>query len=156
MRNSTKDILAAVFCLLCAAIFLAQMEELEGVSLYFPSMLLIFIVVLSLGLLGNALLTLRKEQRQAADEEPVSWPRVGLISAGSIAYVAFIPMLGFYPASALFLLGMAWFLRDKSDARRKTVIAASLFTIVLCLSVWGGFTLLLDVPTPESVFFQEE
>lgn len=155
MRSSTKDILAAVFCLLFALAFQVQTGELEGISLYFPRMLLIFITALSLVLLGNALLKIRKEQRQAGDDEPVSWPRVGLISAGSIAYVAIIPMLGFYPTSAVFLFGMAWLLRDKSDPTRKTMIAASLFTIVLCLSVWGGFTLLLDVPTPESIFSQE-
>lgn len=154
MRSSTKDILAAVFCLLVALAFQMQTGNLEGISLYFPRMLLIFITVLSLGLLGNALITIRKEQREA-DDEPVSWLRVGFISAGSIAYVAVIPLAGFYPASAVFLFVMAWLLRDRSHATLKVVLAASLFTIVLCFAVWGGFTMLLDVPTPESIFLQE-
>lgn len=154
MRSSTKDILAAVFCLLVALAFQMQTGNLEGISLYFPRMLLIFITVLSLGLLGNALITIRKEQREA-DDEPVSWLRVGFISAGSIAYVAVIPLAGFYPASAVFLFVMAWLLRDRSHATLKVVLAASLFTIVLCFAVWGGFTILLDVPTPESIFLQE-
>ena len=154
MRSSTKDILAAGFCLLFALAFQVQTDDLEGISLYFPRILLVFITALSLGLLGNALLKIRKEQ-QASEDEPVSWPRVCLISAGSIAYVAIIPMLGFYPASAIFLFAMAWVLRDKTVSMRKTLIAASMFTVVLCFAVWGGFGLLLNVPTPESIFLQE-
>lgn len=154
MRSSTKDILAAAFCLLFVLAFQMQTGELEGISLYFPYLLLIFLTALSLVLLGNALRKMRHERR-AENSEPVSWPRVGLISVGSVAYVAVIPLLGFYPATIVFLFGMAWILRDKSHSARRAVVAASLLTIILCLSVWGGFSLLLDVPTPESIFSRE-
>ena len=153
MRSSTKDISAAVFCLVIVVAFYAQSGELEGISLYFPRMLLVFLTVGSLVLLGMGISKSRKEQREE-DDEPVSWPRVALISAGSIAYVAVIPLLGFYPASILFLFIMAWLLRERSASARKTLIAAALFTAVLCFAVWGGFTWLLNVPTPESILFE--
>lgn len=162
MTKSTKDILAAVACLIIAGIFYSQMGELEGISRVFPGMLIAFIAVCGLALLGLGLLSRRKERREidgepvamGREEEPVSMGRVALISLGSVAYVAVIPAIGFYLASAVFLFAMAWVLRDISVEKRKTVLAAVLFTAVLCLSVWGTFSLLLNVPTPESVFFQ--
>lgn len=154
MRDSTKDILAAVTTLAIAAAFYFQTGELDGISLYFPRILLIFLTAGSVVLLINALRKMRTEQKESGDE-PVSLSRVALISVGSVAYVVVIPLLGFYPASLLFLVVMGLLLRDKPAGMKKALLATALFTFVLCFCVWGGFSWLLNVPTPESILFSE-
>lgn len=153
MRGSTKDILAAAATLGIVAAFYAQTGELDGISLYFPRMLFIFLTAGSVILLLNALRKMRTEQKESGDEA-VSLPRVAIIALGSIGYVAIIPLLGFYPASLVFLVLMGLLLRDKSAGMKKALLTTALFTLVLCFCVWGGFSWLLNVPTPESVLFQ--
>jgi hypothetical protein len=150
MRSRTTDIAAGLASLAFAGMFQAQAGELEGVSLLFPRMLIIFLT------LGGAYLVIKGILRGAAasqESEPVNVRRVVTISAGSVIYVLAIPLLGFYPASALFLFAMAMILGDTTTNTARLAMLSAMFTAILCVAVWLGFALMLNVPTPQSVLF---
>ncbi len=153
MRSSVADIASGLAVLVMAGVFHAQSGDLEGVSLLFPRMLIIFMALGGIYLCGLGLLKGRKGAEAPQDDEPVAVNRVVMISAGAIAYVAIIPVLGFYLASALYLFGMSMVLSDAGGTTRKKAVASAAFTVVLCLFVWIGFAMLLGVPTPEGMLF---
>jgi hypothetical protein len=104
-------------------------------------------------LVAKGLIKGRKSSAATEDTEPVKFKRVGIISAGSVVYVLVVPLLGFYPATVLFLFGMAMVLGDSNVTTAKKAMASAFFTVVLCVAVWLGFAFLLGVPTPQSVLF---
>jgi len=152
MISRTTDIAAGLAVLGIAGMFQAQSGELEGVSLLFPRMLIIFMTIGGLYLVAKGLIKGRKPSAATEDSEPVKLKRVGIISAGSVVYVLVVPLLGFYPATILFLFGMAMVLGDSTGDTVKKALASAFFTAVLCLAVWLGFALMLNVPTPQSIF----
>jgi hypothetical protein len=157
MRSRTSDIAAGLATLAVAGIFQAQSGDLEGVSLLFPRMLIIFMTIGGVFIFVSGLLTPRARIDEAPcelpPEEPVVVKRVATIALASIVYVGIIPVLGFYPSSVLFLFCMAMILSDSSVTTARRALASATFTVVLCLAVWLGFALLLGVPTPQSMFF---
>jgi hypothetical protein len=157
MRSRTFDIAAGLATLAVAGIFQAQSGDLEGVSLLFPRMLIIFMTIGGMFIFVSGLLTRRASVNDAPcelpPEEPVAAKRVATIALASIVYVGIIPVLGFYPASVLFLFCMAMILSDSNVTTARRALASAIFTVVLCVAVWLGFALLLGVPTPQSMFF---
>lgn len=152
MRSRTTDIAAGLAVIAVAGMFQAQTGDLEGVSGLFPRMLIIFMTVGGAYLVVKGLLQGRKTAPDA-DAEPVNARRVTIISIGSIGYVLVIPLLGFYPASVLFLFSLAMILGDSHRDTARKALASAVFTAILCVAVWLGFALLLHVPTPQSVLF---
>ncbi len=152
MRSSVADIASGLAVLAVAGVFHAQSGDLEGVSLLFPRMLIIFMTVGGILVCVQGLLKRRKGE-DAPHDEPVAVGRVVMISAGAIAYVLCIPLLGFYPASVIYLFSMAMVLGDAGGGTRRKALASAAFTVVLCLFVWIGFAMLLGVPTPEGMLF---
>jgi putative tricarboxylic transport membrane protein len=151
-----KDLVAGVFVLLAAAIFFTQLHELEGAGKYYSVLLLTVI-----SLMGAYLCFLGAAKRRACggrglpradDEEPVALRRVAVIAVASAMYIALIPVLGFYPTSALFLFLSAMALNDTETTPWR---AACLLTLVMCVSVGIVFSLVLGVPTPEGILFRQ-
>lgn len=157
MRSRTSDIAAGLATLAIAGVFQAQSGDLDGVSLLFPRMLIIFMTLGGVYIFAAGLLTrpsgVKDVSCEAKTEEPVAVKRVVIIALGAIVYVGVITLLGFYPASVLFLFGMSMILSDSSVKTAKKAMASAVFTAVLCVAVWFGFALLLGVPTPQSVLF---
>lgn len=157
MRSRTTDIAAGLATLAIAGLFQAQSGDLEGVSLLFPKMLIIFMTLGGAYIFASGLLTRPANAKDGAcetkTEEPVAVKRVVIIALGAIVYVGIIPLLGFYPATVLFLFGMSMILSDSNVTTVKKATASAAFTAVLCIAVWFGFALLLGVPTPQSVLF---
>lgn len=153
MRSSVADITSGLAVLAIAGVFHAQSGDLEGVSLLFPRMLVIFMTLGAVLLCVQGMLKRRKGEDAPQDDEPVAVGRVVMISVGAIVYVLCIPLLGFYPASAAYLFLMAMILGDTSHGTRRKAVASAVFAVVLCLSVWIGFAKLLGVPTPEGMLF---
>ena len=157
MRSRTSDIAAGLATLAIAGMFQAQCGDLEGVSLLFPRMLIIFLTLGGVYIFASGLLTRRASADappcEVPTEEPVAVKRVVTIALGAMVYVGIIPLLGFYPASVLFLFCMAMILSDSSVTTAKKAMASAVFTVVLCVAVWFGFAFLLGVPTPQSMFF---
>lgn len=153
MRSSVADFASGLAALSLAGVFHAQSRDLEGVSRLFPRMLILFLTLGGMLLCVQSLLRQRKGTDARQTREPVAVRRVVVISAGAIAYVLLIPLLGFYPASVAYLLGMAMLLGDAGGSTGRKALTAVAFTLVLCLFVWLGFALLLGVPTPEGILF---
>lgn len=153
MRSSTSNIAAGLFSLLVAAVFYHQSSELEDVSRMYAMLLLGFIFLGGLLLVAQGVCGKLRGKDTVTEGEPVTMSRVGLISVLAIAYVLIIPFLGFYAASILFLFGSAMLLNDAGGGLLHSLVSACILTAVLCLAVWGGFALLLGVPTPEGMLF---
>ena len=153
MRSSVTDITSGLFVLLMASLFHFQSGDLEGVSRMYPQMLIIFMTLGGLYILFQGLLKRRKGCDTESNEEPASMKRILQIAAGAIAYVLVISVLGFYVTTAVFLFGMALLLNDAGWGLRKNMQAAILLAAIMCFFVWGGFHLLLGVPTPEGILF---
>ncbi|MDR1856202.1 MAG: tripartite tricarboxylate transporter permease [Desulfovibrio sp.] len=146
-------LLAGGFCLLSLLAFMPQLEALEGAGKSYPMLLLGFIGLCGVALLGLGILTRIKAKAGnlvLAEEEDVAMRRVLTVAGLSLAYIALIPILGFYPASAIFLFGSAIILNDTETSAVK---AALILTAVMCFCVWGGFDKLLRVPTPVGILF---
>ena len=152
MRNGITDMGSGVFSILIATLFYTQTGDLSGVSLLYPQLLLGFIFIAGVFLLIQGLIKFRKGG-VAEDGEPVTMSRVFLISIFAIAYVAIIPVLGFYAGSVIFLFGASMLLNDAGYGKGKAIMASCLLTVIMCLCVWGGFALLLGVPTPQGLLF---
>lgn len=153
MRSSVSDFAAGAAVLAFAGMFQVQSGDLEGVSLLFPRMLIIFLTLGGLLLCAQGLLKRRRGTDTTGNAEPVAAGRVTGISVASIGYVLLIPVLGFYSASTLFLFTMAVALSNADGSTCRKALAAAVFTVVLCASVWAGFALLLSVPAPEGLLF---
>jgi drug/metabolite transporter (DMT)-like permease len=151
MRSSTTDLAAAAFSLLFVAMFYVQSGDLEGVSLLYPMWLIGFIAAGGLFLLAQGVYK-RRHNEPPLDKEPVTLRRVGIICATSALYAVLVAYLGFYSASAFFLLGSTMLLHD-ADGWKKSALAGCILTVVMCIAVWVGFGLLLRVPTPEGLLF---
>jgi len=154
MRNSIADITSGAFIFLVAAIFYYQSGDLEGISLLFPQLLIGFMTVGGIYLMAKGFLTQKQGRDKVISDEPVSIKRVVSISAGSVAYALVTPLLGFYPATIIFLFGMAMALNDAGVSTRKSATMAALLTIIVTVAVWAGFAMLLSVPTPTSIFLE--
>ena len=152
MRSSTTDLAAAVFSLVFAAIFYTQGTNLAGVSRLYPMCLIAFIAAGGLCLLLQGFHKRRQSEAPPEGGEPVSLRRVGIICAISAAYAVLVDILGFYSASAIFLLGSAMLLHD-AGGWKKSVLAGCILTVIMCIAVWACFGLLLRVPTPEGLLF---
>ncbi|MDR0828372.1 MAG: tripartite tricarboxylate transporter TctB family protein [Desulfovibrio sp.] len=152
MRKSTSDLVAAVFALALSGLFFLNTGDLEGTGLNYPLLILAFMVLCVLALIFSGLRARQRAEDGEAriDAEPVAVKRVLIISAASLLYAIFIPILGFYAASALFLFGAAMVLNESKVRRLK---AACLLTAIMCLAVWAAFAKLLGVPTPEGLFY---
>jgi len=151
MRSSTTDLAAAAFSLVFAVIFYAQSAKLTSVSRLYPMCLIAFISAGGLFLLALGFYK-RRQSEALSEEEPVSLRRVGIICATSATYAVLVNLLGFYSASAIFLLGSAMLLHD-AGGWKKSVLAGCMLTVIMCIAVWACFGLLLRVPTPEGLLF---
>lgn len=154
MASHKGDILAGLAVLAVCAMFHFQSADLEGLALLFPRMLVIFMTIGGLYLVAKGVVKGRRfahvEHKEA---EPLDAKRVVTIALGSIVYVLTIPVVGFYLTTVLFLFAMSFILSDGNKKSLKKVVASALFTAVLCISVWLGFSLLLSVPTPTGMLF---
>ncbi len=150
--SALSDVLSGVTALVLAGVFFAQSGELSGIGLMFPDMLMFFITCCGIFLLGKGTRKYIRKYKAAPTEMP-SIKRIGMISAGSLMYVIIMPALGFYISSAAFLFGMTVVLRDSGVSLQRTLLNAALVTVIICVSVWVGFTMLLNVPTPPMSLF---
>lgn len=118
--SAKADLASGAAMLVIVIAFYVQTFELSGLGMLFPSMLLTFIAGGGLFLLNKGLWKIRHQHKTEAPES-ASFRRIALISAGSIIYVMVMPVLGFYPMSAIFLFSMTIILRDTGVSWAKTL-----------------------------------
>lgn len=148
----TADLYAGLGFLAIAGAFLLQYEGLEGVSRLFPEILTALIGAGGAYFVGKGLWRRTRCPAVSKDGEAVAWGKIGIICAMSLAYAVLIPVLGFLTATLLFSVISALILGDRSRGLPHLARTAALFGIGFSLLVWAGFTLLLNVPTPEGMF----
>ncbi len=144
------DLGSGLMLLGVAALFGSQLYELGGLGLMFPKALVYMIGVGGLYLIAKGLWKYKTKYRHEPFET-ASTKRIAIIVAGSIIYAALTPLLGFYLVSGLFLFGMTVCLPDEGVGMKRTVINGVILSLVMCVSIYVFFTILLNVPTPEVV-----
>lgn len=155
MRRYASDIAAGVFVAAVGLLFLTQTGELEGDTALLPLLLIYGLLLGGAYLICKGIVLRLQRAKEAAkeDEEPVSFSRIGIICAGSLGYALAAPVIGFYVSSAVFLFVMATLLLKHSGGWLKATVLNLCFAAFMCAVVWGGFNVLLSVPTPEGLFF---
>jgi len=155
MHKGVSDIAAGVFTGAVSLLFMTQMSELEGEVVLLPQLLIYGMLLGSVYVIckGIVLRVRSSKIAEKEDDEPVSFSRIGIICAGSIGYVLAAPIIGFYVSSAVFLFVMATLLLKHNGSIIKAAILNICFAAFMCAVVWGGFNVLLSVPTPQGCFF---
>jgi len=141
------DICSGLMLLGLAALFGSQLYELSGLGRMFPEALIIIIGVGGFYLFVKGLWKYKTKYRYEPFET-ASVKRIVIIVAGSIVYAILTPVLGFYVTSALFLFGMTLCLPDEGVPMKRTAINGVVLSLVMCISIYVFFTILLNVPTP--------
>jgi hypothetical protein len=148
MTRKYADLFSGLGFMIMALLFWSAGRDLTGISRVFPGILELFLILGGAGLVVNSL---RKSLGETACEDKPVWGRVCLILVCSLIYVVCVPLLGFYVASASFLVFVAMLLGGKWD--RKHAITAICFALGLCLLIYLVFKLMLSVPTPTGILF---
>lgn len=144
------DVCSGLILVGMAALFGSQLYELNGIGRMFPEALVMIIGIGGLYLVAKGLWKY-KTSYEHEPFETASTKRIAIIVAGSIVYAALTPVFGFYLVSAVFLLGMTICLQDEGIPMRRTVLNGAILSLVLCVSIYVFFTVLLNVPTPEII-----
>lgn len=153
MHKGVSDIAAGGFIGGVALLFLPETIALEGVSAVLPQLLVFGMLLGSAYLIILGVVRKMKSGRAEEEGEPTSMSRICIIGAGSIAYVLAAPVLGFYVSSFTFLFIMATILLKHDGSKAKAAVLNFIFAVLMCLVVWGGFDVLLSVPTPPGILF---
>ena len=152
--SAISDICSAVFTALAMAPFVLQIGDLEGLSLIFPQMLICFMALGAALLFFTGMRKLRSSGDRRLGGEEVAARRVALIAFASVAYMALVFPLGFYPASLLFTFCAALLLHKSGRGTVHDLTLALGFSLLFCALVWGFFALLLHVPTPTGFLWE--
>lgn len=153
MHKGVSDIAAGGFIGGVALLFLPETIALEGVSAVLPQLLVYGMLLGSAYLIVLGVVRRVKSAQAEEEEEPASMSRICIIGAGSLAYVLAAPILGFYASSFTFLFVMATILLKHDGSKVKGALLNVMFAVIMCLFVWGGFDVLLSVPTPQGLLF---
>ena len=145
MKKSDLGISAVMICTGIAALVKAATYPAQ--SRMIPSIYSVALIVFSLLLGLKALATQERieEEESAKEEEPL--PRVLLVFALILGYIASIQIFGFYTSTALFLLLFMGLMRAAS-LRVSLAVAAT-----TSLVVYLFFESLLNIPVPAGMFF---
>lgn len=148
MKQYLQDRIIAGAGLALTAVFWRLTGEYPDDSALFPQVCLVGIALL-LVLLGvesvqteRKLKATGKEGQKAAS---MNWGPFGLVTGALAAYGAGLIVLGFYSASALFLLAVGFFW----GGVKKPVIL--IFTVIFLVFLFVCFTVLFNVPLPAGI-----
>ena len=142
-----QEFLAAVFMVVILAIFGSKMGELERESVILPSLLMGFMVVVTL--LQFALAIFRGKSDRNVFESLKSFPfkLVAKLIACTLAYVATLLSLGFYLGSFLYMT-IASLLANPEPVTVKTVCVRAVVCGMFVLGLYLLFTEMLGVVIP--------
>lgn len=145
MRQYMQDRLIALSGLVLVGTGLWLCTDYETDSALFPQICLLCIGVLLLLLAGESILTERRlKARGVAGQEalPMNFKPFLLVTATLAAYGAGMVILGFYTASALFILAVGFYWKGLKP------LVIFLFTVCFMIFLYFCFTHLFNVPLP--------
>lgn len=144
----SNDVWIGLFLTILAAVFLAQAVGFPGESAYFPSAMLLALLVTSAGVLGLGIWKTVKVRKGKADyTNPELKARPFLIFLSVVAYVFCIDKIGFFVTSAVYLpCAMLLF-----GQRNWKVIVLSTVICVACLYL--VFVGQLKIHMPAAILF---
>ncbi len=153
MLKSTSDIGSGLGFLAIAAAFFFQHDGSEGVSHFFPLLLMAIIAWGGVYYLGKGILERRRECPGGECPEGEHWGNIFWVSFMALAYAAAIPTVGYWWSTGLFLgityMGLVY----RNGTPLKSFVHAALFGGGFSFLVWLGFVKLMSVPTPEGALW---
>lgn len=144
----SNDIWIGVFLVVIASIFLSQALKFPGESVYFPSAMLLSLLLTSLGVLGLGIWkTVQVRQKKADYTNPELRMRPFLIFISVIIYVFCIDKIGFFVTSVIYLpCEMLLF-----GQRNPKIIIISTVGCLACL--YFIFVGQMQIHMPQAIFF---
>jgi len=144
----STDVFIGVFLTITTFIFLVQAMRFPGRSKYFPTFVLVTLLVLSICLIGVGIYkTILARQGKKDFTNPEMKIRPFFILGSVFVYIFCMGKLGFFSASALFLpCGMLLF-----GQRKPLIIIGS--TIGVLVYLYWMFVIQLRVTMPKGILF---
>lgn len=146
MSNLAKHIIAAVITLVFAIVFYINSLKLPREAASLPRILIGIIVLLTLGMLLEAVLKERKakkaSQEQPEEKEIIKHGRVFIFGLLIAIYITLIKPVGYFIVTPLFVIGALSYL--KSTRFKAAVFVALGFTLFVYLL----FVVFLELPIP--------
>ena len=148
--SGRADLISGVICMLMAAIFYFEGRDIEGVGGLFPMGLQVFLGVGGFLLVG---LAIKKSFSSVKDNFTENLPRISVILAAAVVYVALVNVLGFFASSFLFMVFASYYLGDQTKTIIQRLSTSVMVALIVCGLVWTTFSYLLNVPTPDGWLF---
>jgi len=144
----SNDIWIGAFLAIVATIFLLQALKFPGESVYFPSVMLIALLLTSLGVFGLGIWkTVQVKQKKAEYTNPELRMRPFIVFISVIVYVFCIDKIGFFVTSAIYLpCEMLLF-----GQRNLKIIIISTVGCLACL--YFIFVAQMQIHMPQAIFF---
>lgn len=148
MKKSDIGLTAAVYCIL--AFFFALTTQYKPEVRIYPYFVMGVLFTLNTVYLVKCVISFIKEKKIENDYTTIfkdfHLKQFIAVFLFSLVYVIGISVIGFYPASFLYLIGTLYFLKVRLPAIAVTVIAFS------CV-IFFAFSKFLRVPLPGGLFF---
>lgn len=150
MSKRISDLIAGLFSILVAVIFLLGGQKLAEDSKRFPGVLEWFLIFCGLLLIARAIFV--KQSERVEEKDAIDWVRASVIMVGSILYVICLNFIGFYVSSVIYLALGSWYLNEHGFKLRP-LISSIAFGVLLSAVLYGTFSVFLHVYTPKGFFF---
>lgn len=148
MDNRASDRSAGLFCIIVTAVFYWQGRGLSAESVLLPLVLEVFLLIMGLYLVGRSFIIASEEM----EDEHLTYSRSWVMIAATIVYLVAIELIGFYISTGVFLIVISWFFNDHGYTYR-SLLTSVLYGLIVTASIYATFSMFLQVPTPEGLFF---
>jgi hypothetical protein len=142
-----KELLFAAGAVALSLLFIVQSFRLTDSAALVPRLMAGLIIVLSIVMVAQGVAA-RRRMLLAGQKEEIPYiniPRVLIFLVFIIAYVAFMDIVGYFIATAVFIVGTYLYLR--AFTLRQSLLVALAF----CALVYGVFVRLLYLPVPRGL-----
>lgn len=150
MSKRKTDLIAGLFSILVAVIFILGGQKLPEDSRRFPEVLEWFLIICGLLLIARTIFLKQSENKDK--KEAIDWVKSSVIIFASVIYVICINFIGFYVSSAIYLVLGSWYLNEQGFKLRPLVSSLA-FGVLLSAVLYVTFTVFLKVYTPKGLFF---
>lgn len=150
MNKRTADRITAVVMIAIAGAFLFE-RRLRYPANVFPNIAIVLLVSCSLIIFIRTFTKGVNTEGTEKSEEKKDGPskKVLFLMIGSFIYLGVMNFLGFYVASFIFLVILAYLLQDLSTPKKKRLLGSLLMSIIMIVLVFLLFRIFLKVPTPQ-------
>lgn len=137
-----KHVLFSLIPLALSVYFFVEAHNMPATASFFPKILAVLVALFSILMIAGAVRDAKKINPAEEGAEKINLTRVAAFVAGIALYIYFIPKVGYFIATPLFMIMMYAYLRAIS-LWKSIVISVCFSVFIYCLFVW-----FLKLPIP--------